>query len=486
MLGFEFVELDAPAGTLVELMPQESHDPAGPAVLDTHAFSWSRYVCREAGGGVQRFEVADYDCLRWLQVSVRGARRPVRLLRVGIRQREHPGMSRVRVSIDDPALQRLLDASVNTVRLSCVETAVDGMGRERQQYSGDCGHQLAVFSALTGDLTVYRRFLQTWSMGLTPEGYFLDCWPAFDRLNRLGQRQVGLTPWGPILDHGVGFAMDAWQYLRQSGDLDGVREPFWRLVRFFDYLRRHIASDGLLPVDGYGVPTVWIDHEAYRRAEEKRLAWNLYAAHSSRFAMAPLAERLGDDPTPYHELAAQWVKACQRYYRAELGCYANVLPPAEARFDDRSLSHTVLAGFNPAGDAATLDRLGSMAATGLSYPANAVWRLAALWHGGRSDVVLRELRERWAVMPSVRGNLTLSEFWNPRPDTRDQWSHCAVGPLWALVFGAAGARYDNGVVTCQPDGARLRGWPAFEVTMFDGRGPVSVKWDGGIASSSRP
>ena len=30
-----------------------------------------------------------------------------------------------------------------------------------------------------------------------------------DRLNRLAQRQLGATRWGPLLDHGVSFVSDA-------------------------------------------------------------------------------------------------------------------------------------------------------------------------------------------------------------------------------------------------------------------------------------
>ena len=45
-------------------------------------------------------------------------------------------------TVNEPALQRLMDACVNTLYNSAQETAVDGMGRERQQYSGDGAHQL--------------------------------------------------------------------------------------------------------------------------------------------------------------------------------------------------------------------------------------------------------------------------------------------------------------------------------------------------------
>jgi hypothetical protein len=66
--------------------------------------------------------------------------------------------------------------------------------------------------------------------------------------------------------------------------------------------------------------------------------------------------------------------------------------------------------------------------------------MQALARHGRIDAVLRELRERWAVMPSVVLNNTNSEDWAVRPDSPDQWSHCAVGPLFLLFMDVAGIR----------------------------------------------
>ena len=76
----------------------------------------------------------------------------------------------------------------------------------------------------------------------------------------------------------------------------------------------------------------------------------------------------------------------------------------------------------------------------LSYPANSHWRMQALARHGRIDAVLRELRERWARLPSVLKNNTIAERWEPRPDSTDQWSHCAVGPLFVLCRDVAGIR----------------------------------------------
>jgi hypothetical protein len=48
VVGFPRFTIEAPEGTIVELMVQEAHDPAdGPRWLDTHFFQWTRFICRE-------------------------------------------------------------------------------------------------------------------------------------------------------------------------------------------------------------------------------------------------------------------------------------------------------------------------------------------------------------------------------------------------------------------------------------------------------
>ncbi|HEX5692985.1 MAG TPA: alpha-L-rhamnosidase N-terminal domain-containing protein, partial [Roseiflexaceae bacterium] len=273
IVGWPYFTIDAPEGTIVELMVQESHHPARTAWLDTHMFSWSRFVCRE---GLNRFECFDFESLRWLQLHVRNATRPVVIREVGVRRRMFDWPHAPQIQCDEPALQRLFDAAINTLHNCAQETAVDGMGRERQQYSGDGGHQLQAIRYAFGETRLPARFLRTFSAGLTRDGYFLDSWPAYDRLARVMQRQIDASGWGPLLDHGVGFCFDCWQHYLETGDLDALREPYPRLLRFAEYIASLRGSDGLLPVENLGVPAVWIDHQAYRRQRHKQCAFNLY------------------------------------------------------------------------------------------------------------------------------------------------------------------------------------------------------------------
>ena len=301
VVGWPRFTIEAPAGTVVELLLQEGHEIGGPALLDTQRDSWTRFVCRE---GVNAFECFDFESLRWIQLHIRECEGKVVVRDIGVRRRLFPWAHAPLLRTSDAALQRLWDASVNTLNNCAQDTLVDGMGRERQQYSGDCGHQLRAVRLAFGENRSSARFLATYSQGMTTEGYFLDCWPAYDRLARMMERQLDLFHLGPILDHGVQLNFDCWYHYCDTGDVEAVREPFPRLVRFANYLRGIVGSDGLLPVENLGIPCVWLDYEAYfqkggmsapHTQRHKQCAFNLYTAAMLRDAFAPLA-RLFQNP----------------------------------------------------------------------------------------------------------------------------------------------------------------------------------------------
>ena len=478
VVGWPQFTIDAPAGTAAELLVHEAHAVGGPALLNTHFDSWTRFICRAE---TNRFETFDFESCRWLQLHIRGARGRVTVRDVGVRRRIFPWLNQPQVRCSEPALQRLVDASINTLHNCAQETLVDGMARERQQYSGDCGHQLHAIYLTFGESRLPARYLATYSQGLTLDGYFLDCWPAYDRLARLMERQLGLTGWGPILDHGIGFVFDCWHHYLYTGDLDALREPYPRLLRFADYLRSIEQQGGLLPVENLGIPSVWIDHNAYRQQRHKQCAFNLYAAAMFDHALAPICRAFGDEQRAQSAalFGRKLLKAsARRFWSPARGLFVNNLPwlaeEKQHRLCDRSLATAALFDQCPAGRTdASIDALAECPPEmGFSYPANAGWRLWALAKAGRTDVILKDLRERWATMDSVRLNNTLQEDWQARPDSGQQWSHCPVVPLYILYMGIAGIRplspgFRRAEIRPQPADLEL-----LDLTAYTGNGPL--------------
>lgn len=481
LVGWPYFSIDAPAGAIVELMTQESHDPAGTPWLDTHHFSWSRFVCRE---GANRFEAFDYESLRWLQLHVRNAARPVRISGVGVRRRTFAWPHAPHIRCSDRDLQRVFDAAINTIQNAAIETIMDGVGRERQQYSGDLGHLLHAVRYAFGEERVARRYLRTFSSGLSKEGFFLDCWPAYDRLARVAQREVDAAFWGPLVDHGIQFNFDCWNHYLETGDRAALAEPYPRLVRFAEYLESLRRADELLPVENLGVANVWMDTDAYRRQRHKQCAFNLYAAAMLRHALAPLAGLFGDGGRAAHYRQtsdALLAAAVRQFWDQDRGLFVINRPwlaeEKEPRLCDRSLATAILFDQCPGGrTAAAVNALVSCPPEmGFSYPANAGWRFWALARAGRIDVVLGDLRTRWAALPSVRLNNTLQEAWRVSPDSTDEWSHCPVAPLYVLFMDVAGLRpAAPGFTRCRI-APQLGDLEDLELTAWTPRGPIEFQ-----------
>jgi len=443
VVGWPYFTVEAPEGTVIELMVHEAHQVGGPPLLNTHFNSWTRFICRE---GPNRLETFDFESLRWLQLHIHGAEGDVTVRSPGVRRRIYPWPNAPAVRVNEPALQRLIGATVNTLNNSAQETIVDGMGRERQQYSGDVGHQLHAIYHTFGEYRQPARYLKTFSQGMTKDGYFLDCWPAYDRLARLMERQMDLSNWGPLLDHGVGFVFDNYHHYMYTGRLEDLEESYPRLLRFVGYLESIQEETGLLPVENLGIPTVWIDHIAYQQQRHKQCAFNLYAAAMLEHALAPLCAAFGDASSRRQAtwLGRSILSATVRYFwSTRHNLFVNNLPwldEEDVRLDDRSLATSVL--FDQCPGDKTGKAVNALVTCppemGFSYPANAGWRLWALGKAGRADVIVQDLRQRWATMDSVVLNNTLQENWEVTPDSGSQWSHCPVAPLYVLYMNIAG------------------------------------------------
>jgi hypothetical protein len=262
-----------------------------------------------------------------------------------------------------------------------------------------------------------------------------------------------------------------------------LREPYPRLLRFARYLQGLIGTDGLLPVENLGIPSVWIDHIAYQRQRHKQCAFNLYAAAAMEHALGPLCRAFGQasPAEAVEQFGRELVEAAVgRFWSREQGLFVNNLPwLAEEKAPhtcDRSLVTAIL--FDQCPERQTAAALRSLAECppemGFSYPANAGWRLWALAKSGRGDIILADLRRRWATMASVKENNTLQEDWEARPDSGQQWSHCPVVPLYIAYHGLLGLK------PLEPGFKRFELRPQLgdledlDLTAFTVQGPVNL------------
>ena len=459
-VGWPYFTIDAPEGTVIEMLVHEAHKAGSDVIINSHFNSWSRFICRE---GLNTFSPFDYESLRWLQLHIHNFNRPVTISNIGLLRRQYDYKLAPHIVVSDKIIQKVMKASVNTLYNSAQDIVVDGMARERQQYSGDGSHQLYPLYQAFGETRLPARFITTFSQGITVNGYFLDSWPAYDRLARLQERALGWGIWGPILDHGIGFIMDSYNYYLYSGDLTPLKEVYPRLIRFFKFLQSTVdPNDGLLRVEDTGVPYVWIDHIAYKQQKHKQLTFNLYCSAVAGNYLYELCNLFGDKENAgqVKEFSDKILANCvTKYWSNEEKVFIDNKPWMEeeknVRYSDRTLATALLFHQCPGNnEKRSLEILKSFPENmGISYPCNAVWRYWALAENGEMETFMSDLRTKWGKMPSVWENNTLQEDWNATYDSGSQWSHCAVAPIVMLYQGLAGAK------PLTPGGTKYRIWP---------------------------
>jgi hypothetical protein len=459
-VGWPYFTIDAPEGTVIEMLVHEAHKLGNDVLINTHFYSWSRFICKE---GINTFSPFDFESFRWVQLHIHNFNRPVTISNIGMLRRQYDYKLEPRIVISDKVIQKVMEASVNTLYNSAQDIVVDGMARERQQYSGDGSHQLYPLYQAFGETRLPARFVTTFSQGITLDGYFMDSWPAYDRYARIPQRQLEWGKWGPIVDHGVGFCMDTYNYYLYTGDITPLKEAYPRIVRFFQFLQTMVdPKDGLLKVEDIGVACVWMDHIAFKQQKHKQLSFNLYVSAMAGTSLVELSKLFGDTEITKQakEFSEKIHSNCvAKYWSNEEKVFIDNKPwmaeEKEVRYSDRALATALLFHQCPGNDEKkSVEILKRFPPNlGISYPCNAVWRYWALAENGELETLLNDLRNKWGKLPSVLENNTLQEDWNAQHDNGSQWSHSAVAPIVLLYQGLAGAK------PLTPGGKKYRIWP---------------------------
>ncbi len=459
--GHPFVKLRAPEGAVVEILFAESRQP-DELLLRSFAGDWVRLI---TGAGETDFEAFDYEALRVLQFVVRGGAGPVRILEAGVTRRVYPYRFKPDVRTPDSALNRVVSAATNTHVILCTDVMVDNVARERQQYAGEIGHSKLCCYYGFGEYVQPARMIRSLAPGQSTEGWFLDCWPAFGRIDDLWRRHLGLTRWGPLVDHALAYVNSIAHHYLFSGDRRLVEELYPRVVRFDDWLQRQVGPDGMLPVSGYTWAYVWIDHNGWESQADKQAALNLDYAGYLEQGLARIADWMAEPrrAAAARERAREVLRRVREaYWSSQHGVFVDNLPrvaqDGELRLHDRTCAVALLTGAIPEGEQArTLEILASLptsrspstfelreprAKLGFSHPPNAGWRLAALSRHGYGGAVVKDLRERWGSRKALLENNTLAECWDADLEKRGIWTRCqnSAVPLFILYGEVLGIR----------------------------------------------
>ncbi len=467
MVGWPLIEVRTSEAVQITVVVQESV-PDIDKISNPKFHGWFRHITAE---GNYSFAPYDYETGKYIELHFEVPKGGwCELVNVRFLRRRLISDFTPSAATGDERIDKVLLASHATLVNSCQDIVVDGMGRERQQYAGDGSHQLHAARQAHGQFEISRRFLTQFAQGQNLNGVFFDSWPGYDRYARLGQRQIGATKWGSIVDHSIGFVCDHVHHWQQTCDRQPYEKNKSKIRKFLGFLDSIRDDHGLLRVHGLGAETVWMDHEAYRSQDQKQLALNLY----EQYMHALLAMIDGLEP----RIDPKFEGALGKYFRKGRLTNSPQTAGDAVEIDDRALAHFIWlnanADWNYEGSThhgleAAIEDLVNKNCTH-SYPANSVWRHWAYAQVGRIDLILNELRTRWRAMNSIDECGTLSEFWTSTPNSNSLCSHCAVSPTIMMQQAILGLGFlRNGRMRLRP---QLGDLSAFAAKAFTPKGLI--------------
>lgn len=315
-LGHPFVDITAPAGTIVDVGNAELLRPDG--MIEQFGFHWGvsntdRFVCR---GGRQRFEAFHHRGGRYLQVCVRDAGATVTLHRVGVRETVQPVETTGAFESPDPVFNWSVRAGWATLRPTMGDAFVDPM-RERGVYIGDTLVEFHAARAQFADTSLTRRCLALWAQSQRADGQMMDVVPAW-------KDQV-------LTDYSLIYVLILRDYWAATGDTAFVRSVWHTVDRIFHSPLWVESSSGLWSADGHGIFGDWgIDPEGRVGASCLLNAFRVGARH----AAAELAAALGRpaEAARHRRDAGRAARGVRTLWRDKAGRFAaNATAPATVR-----------------------------------------------------------------------------------------------------------------------------------------------------------
>jgi hypothetical protein len=156
--GFVELDLEAPAGTVVEIHYREKVFRPELALKGEDPETGARYV---AAGAHDQFAALEINGLRYLHVVVHtDLPASVTFNRLEVREYLYPRTGRAYFRTDDPALDALYRAGIRTVQLNSLDSYTDCPTREQRAWVGDAVVHQMVDLATNEDWGLARNYLE--------------------------------------------------------------------------------------------------------------------------------------------------------------------------------------------------------------------------------------------------------------------------------------------------------------------------------------
>lgn len=156
--GFVQVDIDAPAGTVLELAYREKPKLVGGAGTTSDYETGARYICP---GGRAIYSALEPAGLRYLYLTAHAAEgAEVTVTDVAVRENVYPHAGRAYFTSDDAELDRIYRAGIRTVQLNSFDAYTDCPTREQRAWVGDGVVHQMVHLATNEDWRLAKHYVE--------------------------------------------------------------------------------------------------------------------------------------------------------------------------------------------------------------------------------------------------------------------------------------------------------------------------------------
>ena len=445
MNGYIQLDVDAPAGCILDIAFAHVLDDGKIYYKTGHQYRNKRYICKE---GRQKWESFEFVNARYLQVTIRFQTppvfriqefKPVKFYHLGMRRTDYPITYSAEFHSDCELLNKLVKASDNTALMCVNDKLVDNNYREKNNWSGDVSTVILPLLYMHGNLDIFRRYFRTFCYEQNPWGNFNIMVPNSDDWS-----------W---FDHSFNLVIRMEEYCTISGDTEFSKELYPHVRRYLTFLEKYENEDGILSYVPY---CYWFDWANLNRKDINATLNLLYL----RVLLA--AERIAkwsgekEDLLMIQEKIAKLRLSCVDYFwNDQEGCmaeyrengvlssticeHANALAISTGCFDSEKQDRMIERVF---GRGLALNDNMSVIKVSPTFQYYAMKALAA---AGREDLLLEFLEKRNGIFVNVLGLDTIPEVWDIDARTHDSFAQATPPESNMILSEIAGMKpYDAG------------------------------------------
>jgi alpha-L-rhamnosidase len=456
--GYPCFELNAAGGEEIEIAVSEQvpgewedgFDPATARITRKPMLGNDAHVCRYiARPGKQRFERFSWAAVRWMQVTVRGAKPNFEFDKIGLVQTHYPVTEVGSFTSSDPLLNQLWSTGAYTLKLCMHDGWEDCPSREQRQWLGDATVEQLVGQVAFGPSVnaLNAKYLKDAAASQRPDGLTQMFAPGNHGTNGL------LIP-----DWTLQWILNARNHLLWSGDLDTIEAIFPNIERALTWFERSRGASDLVANMAYWHFMDWAG--VGRDGEACTLNAQLAGCLTAAADMADSLDRSRVAAHYRHSAIAIRKALNDRHWDAVRGIYVDCVDPDSGRQGRRTSQHAnaamILWGGAPkdrwadmVGRMTDPSRLTFTAAppianTGATLneeegvvQANTFYShfvYEALIKAGRADIAVGQMKSHYGPM-LARGATTLWESFEPTASLCHGFS---AAPTYHLVTGVLG------------------------------------------------